>query len=221
MDLALLEQELVNAQERFRAACEAMASKHQGDEWEEYRLADAALLEAERDLAGAKAEEHAVPSDFPVSWDVGAPCPVLVTNDHSVFLMFFVRRFDPKWDGTYVTVQDPSNANAQPMALVEFQRCVSTKFGDPNDEVLEGHPLYGKGLDSYTAQIVRNSKWLVELESINKVHSMYNPDRWRNLNHFVFWFHDNTFECVAEKYDVEVYNETLKEILVRVYDRMR
>ena len=106
------------------------------------------------------------------------------------------------------------------MALVEFERCGSKKLGSPNEEVFHGHPLYGKGLDGYTAQIVRNSKWLAELEGINQVHERYDSDRWRKLKHFVFWFHDSTFECIAEDYKVEVFHETLAQILARVYDRM-
>ena len=114
----------------------------------------------------------------------------------------------------------PANANADPMALVEFQWCASTKIGDPNDEVWPGHPLHGKGLDGGTAQVVRNSRRLAELETINKVHSGYKRDRWRGLKHFVFWFHDSIFECIAEGCEVEVLNETLAQILARVYDRM-
>lgn len=220
MDIASLEQNLLKAQERCNEASEASRLKFEAAERAAYRLADNALLEAERELAEAKGEEYAVPSDFPVLWDAGAPLPLLIADGHNTFLIFYVRRHDPNWDGTYVTVQDPANSNADPMALVEFNGCRSVKFGAPNDEVHEGHPLAGKGLDSSTAQIARNSKWLAELENINKVHSQYNPNRWRNLKHFVFWFHDNTFECIADDYKVEVYNEALASILSRVHQRM-
>ena len=88
-------------------------------------------------------------------------------------------------------------------------------------EFLHGNKILdGKGLDSYTAQIVQNSKWLTELENINKVHSMYNADRWRDAKHFVFWFHDSTFECVADSYKVEVLQKPLIEILALAYERM-
>ena len=220
MDLATLERNLLQAQERQAKAAQALAPKHKGGEWEEYNLADTALLKAERELAEAKGEEYAVPAGFPVLWDTGAPLPLLIADGHNTFLIFYVRRHDPNWDGTYITVQDSTNSNADPMALVEFSRCMSVKFGVPNEEVFHGHPLHGKGLKSYTAQIVRNSKWLVELEDINKVHTQYNPDRWRNLKHFVFWFHDDTFECIAKDYKVEIYNETLASILSRVHQRM-
>ena len=131
MDTAALEQQLADAQIRYRNACDALAPKDKGGEWEEYNLADAALLKAERELAEAKGPEHAVPSDFPILWDGGAPSPLVITNAYKSFLIFRVRvcRFNP--DGTRITVQDTANVDDDPMALVEFKRCVSVKLGAP------------------------------------------------------------------------------------------
>ena len=70
----------------------------------------------------------------------------------------------------------------------------------------------GKVLKFYTAQIVRNSKWVKELETINKVHSLYNPKEWRLLNRYIFWFHDNTFECIAKSYNIEVFQKSMDEV---------
>lgn len=118
------------------------------------------------------------------------------------------------------SVTAASTDSRSPLALVEFERCCSAKLGAPNDEVLWGHPLSGRGLESYSAQIVRNSVWLAELEHINSVHRQYNPERWRKLNHYVFWFHDSTFECVAESYKVELFTESFADLLARVCQRM-
>jgi len=220
MDIIALEQDLSAAKKRLDNAGLALAPAHKGGEWEEYGLAYDALLIAERELAAAKGEEYAVPSDFPVKWDTGALMPFLVTNDHKTFLVFYVRSYGPNWDGTYVTVQDPANAGSAPMALVEFEKCRSAKLGAPNDEVFEGHPLEGRGLEGYTSQIVQNSQWLAEIEDINKIHRMYNADRWRDAKHFVFWFHDSTFECIADSYKVEVLQKPLTDILAIAYERM-
>ena len=57
----------------------------------------------------------------------------------------------------------PGSPDVESLALVEFVGCVSARLGSPNDEVFEGHPLSGKGLDGYTAQRVVNSRWLAEL----------------------------------------------------------
>jgi hypothetical protein len=212
-DMKALEQNVERARERFLAARKALAPKHKGGEMEAFRAAHEALIAAERELAAARKDEHAVPLDFPVQWDIGAPLPQLVVNDYRTFLIFLVREPDPTWDGTYVTIMDPAAGHAEPLALVEFKHCASAKLGGPNDEVFHGHPLSGKGLRGYSAQIVRNSRWIAELQAINSVHSQYDPDRWTKLNHYVFWFHDSTFECVAESFTVELHRTSFANLL--------
>jgi hypothetical protein len=220
MSVHEIEQRLSAARERLQRAASALAPKHEGGEWESFWDAHDAVLVLERELAAAKGEEHAIPLDFPVEWDVGAPLPQLLQNDYRCFLTFYVREDDPAWDGTYVTVKDPGSGEEESLALVEFAGCLSARLGAPNDEVFAGHPLNGKGLDSYTAQEVVNSRWLAELEAINSVHRCYNPARWRGLHHFIFWFHDSTFECIAESFKVELYQESMAELLARVCDRL-
>jgi hypothetical protein len=218
--IARLQERFAKANARYEQAAKALAPKHKGGEWEEYLAADAELLAAERDLAAAKGEEHAVTIDFPVAWCAGAPLPFLLQNEHRTILTFFVSEVDPNWDGTYVKVQDPGNRSLQRIGVVKFNRCLATKMGSPNDEVQNGHPLDGKGLESYRVQQVINSRWLAEIEKINSVHSQYNPDRWRDLRHFVFWFHDSTFECIAESFRVEVVEKNLAEVLAGVCQRL-
>jgi hypothetical protein len=211
---------LADAQRRLERAIKALAPKHEGGEWEEYNASAAAVLKLERELAAAKGEEHAVPLDFPVRWDIGAPLPQVVHNDYKTFLTFYVCEPDPNWDGSDVTVKDPGDGSVESLALVEFLGCASARLGSPNDEVFKGHPLSGKGLNCYTAQRVVNSKWLAELEAINSVHRRYDPARWRILNHYVFWFHDSTFECVAESFTVELFRESVADLLTRVCQRL-
>jgi hypothetical protein len=208
-----LEQALAAAQARHAAASKALRRKHVGGEWDEYRAAESALFEAERALAASRNEEHAVPLDFPVRWNTGAPMPQLLRNDHRAFLIFLQKTFDPNWDGTYATMKDPSSTQPEPLALVEFHRCITAKLGAPNDEVLHGHPLAGSGLDAYTAQIVRNSRWLAELEKINSVHRGYRPEWWTARMHYVLWFKDSTFECIAESFTVENHMCSMPELL--------
>lgn len=58
---------------RLERAVEALAPEHKGGELEEFAAAQEALLEAERALAAAQNEPYAVPIEFPVQWDTGAP----------------------------------------------------------------------------------------------------------------------------------------------------
>lgn len=215
-----LRERLADAKRRCEAAAVALRGKHKGGEHAQYRAAHAELLDAERALADAEGEEHAVPVDIQVQWDVGAPLPQLLVNDLRCFLIFRIKRHDPEWDGSYVTVVDPSSGEAEPLALVEFSRCSSAKLGGPNEEVLHGHPLAGKGLDPYSAQVVRHSRWLAELKGTNSVHPQFRADRWENHKHFVFWFHDKTFECVAEKFEIEVHQCSMPALLAEAAKRL-
>ncbi len=220
MELADLEKRLALAQDRLKRATAALAPKHIGGEWEEYQAAYDEVKVLEREIAATKGESYAVPLEFPVQWSIGAPLPHVISNDYRTFLTFIVKEADPAWDGTYVTVRSPDNEETLPLALVEFHRCFSTKLGAPNDEVLKGHPLSGRGLGGYSAQRVENSPWIAELETINKVHRAYDPETWRKLNHYIFWFHDSTFECVAETFTVEVFHESMAQILARICQRL-
>jgi hypothetical protein len=81
-------------------------------------------------------------------------------------------------------------------AVVRF-RSASFRFGAPNDETLQGHPLWGHGLQLYTPGEVENSSWIRELERINSVHPMHAAESFAALRHFVIPFHGSTFECIA------------------------
>jgi hypothetical protein len=218
--IAELETALREAQARQSRAIAALAPKHRGGEMEEFRAARTAVLQAERNLAAAKGEEYVVPIEFPVCWDTGAPLPYLLQNDYRTFLAFFLREVDPNWDGTYVTVRNPNSSLSEKLALVEFERCICTKMGTPNDEVLHGHPLHGKGLAGYEAMAVENSTWLKALERTNAVHGAYNPESWRRLKHYILPFHDSTFECVARGFKVEVFEMPLSDLLSDICKRL-
>jgi len=49
---------------------------------------------------------------------------------------------------------------------------------------------------------------------------MYRPENWRDLHHFIFWFHDSTFECVARSYKVETYRMSMKKLLGMMVERL-
>lgn len=128
-------------------------------------------------------------------------------------MIYHIRETDPAWDGSCATVVDPSALEQPPIAVVEFQGCTSHKFGSPNDEVLHGHPLYGRGLVYYGAHIVERSRWIREIQGINSVHPRYDPASWGARQHYILAFHDETFECIALGYSVESTWRTFREAL--------
>ena len=219
-DTQSLERSLKAAEARLQKASRALAPKHKGGEWEEYRAAAQEVLSFERQLAAQHGDEYAEPCGFPLKWDTGAPMPQVIANDYRTLLAFLLREPDPNWDGSYVTIKRASDAQAEPLALVEFEHCLCVRHGAPNEEVFAGHPLNGKGLEAYTAQRVVNSRWLKEIEKINSVHYLYRPESWLDLNHFIFWFHDSTFECIARSYKVEIYRVSMKELLKVMIERV-
>jgi hypothetical protein len=70
-------------------------------------------------------------------------------------------------------------------------------LGAPNNEALSGHPLYSRGLGYYGIYEIIESSWIRSLERMNRVHPSHKPRHFEELRHFVFTFHDDTFECVA------------------------
>ena len=103
------------------------------------------------------------------------------------------------------------------LAVVEFKQCMATKFGYPNDEAWSGIPRT-KGL-SYGIYEVENSEWKREMVKLNQ-HSFPDTKEWGG-RHFLFLFHDSSFECVADDMKIEVTKEPHAQILRRVMERLK
>jgi hypothetical protein len=97
---------------------------------------------------------------------------------------------------------------------------MAIRFGTPNDEVLHGHPLHGKGLEPYAAHLIANSAWLAELQRINSVHPYYDPARWLSYEHYLLTFHDDTFECIAATRQTEVLRASFADALAIATQRL-
>jgi hypothetical protein len=87
------------------------------------------------------------------------------------------------------------------VAIVRLNRCKAHMLGPPNDEAFSGHPLASRGLRPYGVFRIEDSSWIRELERSNSVHPRHSPERYRQLQHLVFAFHDSTFECVCVDFD--------------------
>ena len=218
--IILLEKNLEKAQEKVEQALHEMQNAWGDETREMYWNASDELLTAERALAKEKGEQYAEPFNFPLTWDRGAPTPCVIQNESKAVLTFYLFDPDPEWDGSYVNVVNPLSKDEAMLGLVEFDLCFSARLGHPNDEVLEGHPLHSKSLEGYTAQIVHNSEWLEEVKRINSVHQQHDQISWDDIIHYVFWFHDSTFECLAKSFRVETHKTTMSEILCIAKDKL-
>ncbi|HXU07178.1 MAG TPA: hypothetical protein VN903_39765 [Polyangia bacterium] len=208
-----LQRELQAAREELSAAAAALAPKHKGGEWERFQEAYERCLKLEREVARAVGDECAVEIEWPVPWNTGAPLPHVLSSGLRTYLIYLVREPDPTWDGSYAAVVDPAALMKRPLAVVEFERCVLYKFGAPNDEVLAGHPLHGKGLAAYRAHTVERSRWIEEQKRINSVHPQHDPESWKPFRHYLLAFHDETFECIATAHSVKEIDSTFAEVL--------
>jgi len=84
------------------------------------------------------------------------------------------------------------------VAVVTIPICLQVLCGHPNDEVLQGHPLYGKGLTFYSVHQVRNSSRLAAMERANSIHPRHNAASYlKDKEHWIFTFQDETVECLV------------------------
>lgn len=97
---------------------------------------------------------------------------------------------------------DDSDSAPLPPVHLDFYRPRAHYFGPPNDEALQGHPLFARGLRWYGVYEVQDSSWIRLLERRNRGHDKHRPESYAALRHFAFTFHDSTFECIAHGYRV-------------------
>lgn len=146
--------------------------------------------------------------------------PQVFSNGNRTYLIYLIAEPDPNWDGTYVKVISNTSETVYPLALVEFIKPNTHKFGTVNDEAASGHPLYEKGLEFYSAHIIENSKWIEELKTIHKVHPYFSESHWSNRKHFLLFFHDEMFEIVAEGFRIETHHTTFLELATEAIRRI-
>jgi len=152
--------------------------------------------------------------DVPQS-DVGAPLPTVLADDYRLILEYLVSDPDPNWDGTYVNVVGTETDGI--VAVIRFRRPYTHMMGAPNEEAIGGHPLADRGLAPFAAFEVRDSSWIRKLEAMNSVHPCHDRKRFlESKRHFIFVFHDSTFECIAEGFDVTILKSSILDSLETV-----
>lgn len=129
--------------------------------------------------------------------DPGAPEVALFATEDRLVLTYLVSKRERGPIGTSGRRLSPDDPSPDPIALVEFISPRDHRLGPPNDEALEGHPLASRGLRPYRCFEVEQSSWIRALERQNRIHPRHDPERYKQLRHYVVTFHDSTFECVA------------------------
>ncbi len=171
-------------------------------------------LGLERSTAAELGLPYAQHVDLEVRWDAGTPMPVLLSGLRT-FVAFHLSVHDPVADKTNPRVRDPQADHG--IGVVEFKRVTSIKIGSPNDEVLRGHPLWGRGLESYSAHEIKNSPWITELMEVDRAHERLDESQWSGRRHFMLTFHDETLECIAKWTITRIApGATMSEVLARL-----
>jgi hypothetical protein len=150
--------------------------------------------------------------DLPQS-SIGAPIPMICCDEHTLYLAYYIQNTPDNWDGTIVKVVGP-DTNDEMVSLVKFELCYSHMFGPPNDEAYTGHPLADRGLEPYSIFEVKNSSWIRQAAQRNSVHPYHKPDYFfKGKRHFLFFFHDTTFECIAKSMTYEIQQGSVKQVI--------
>ena len=144
----------------------------------------------------------------------------MLVGEGYLYLAFFVQDTPSAWDGSTVRVVS-ENTSGEPVALVTFSRPYAHLFGPPNDEAFSGHPLASRGLRPYGAFEVHTSSWVRTLERMNSVHPLHRAEQFSGLRHFIFAFHDTTFECVAHDFSVSHHVGSVAAVLRDAFDAFR
>jgi hypothetical protein len=143
---------------------------------------------------------------------VGAPCPVMYATEHTLYLAYYVQETTAGRDGSTLRGVD-ENTTGKPVALISFARPYAHILGPPNDEAFSGHPLASRGLKPYSVFEVSKSSWIRRLERMNAVHRYHKPELFADYRHFIFAFHDTTFECIAHDFTFSVHTGSVAEII--------
>jgi hypothetical protein len=141
--------------------------------------------------------ERVVESDFEIEWD---------WDDHLLL---------SQDNGPTVLVLDPYEDDPDKRIVVLVWRRVRYALsGDPNDEAINGHRLWSKGLSSIRCiGLVHDSELIAMLERQNSVHSRHDPSRFGSLVHYVLALKSDVIEVVADDLRIERRSGTQFEAL--------
>ena len=148
--------------------------------------------------------------DIPQS-SVGAPCPMVLADEHHLYVFYYLQNTPEDWDGSTVRVVGPET-RGEPVAIITFSGFIAYYHGCPNDETFSGHPLYKKGLGPYGAYEIKKSSWIRRLMEMNRVHPCHKDSNFEDYRHFILSFHDTTFECIAENYLLEITSGSILQV---------
>jgi hypothetical protein len=119
-----------------------------------------------------------------------APTPYVLSNEKNVFVSFYLEA------QSLVNPIDASihNMSTDEITTLRFESFVKYKFGKPDENSIETHPLFHHGLQACTFYKVKKSRWLKKLK---KQHPDLHINK-KTYTHYLLFFHQTCFEIVAK-----------------------
>ncbi|MGH2851489.1 MAG: hypothetical protein ACRDLP_12820 [Solirubrobacteraceae bacterium] len=102
------------------------------------------------------------------------------------------------------------------VAVLRFSSPVAVFQGAPNDEALDQHPLWNRGLGFYGVYRVEHSTWREQMQDRGVRRNTSPPPVWSTPTHYIVTMHDSTFECLATNLAHEVRSETVAHVVARL-----
>jgi hypothetical protein len=90
----------------------------------------------------------------------------------------------------------------------------NTRYGGPNDEAHDGHPLSKFGLGCCGLYIVENSPWIYESMIANRVHTRHSDSMFDSLKHYIACFKDLKFESICREMKEVIFTKTEVQALI-------
>jgi len=130
-----------------------------------------------------------------IDWnaDPNAPCPLIKISDSDLLLSF------------HMNVMRFNNYSSDDFGILEFHNCIQFRMGEPNEEgwfCHEGDRYKQHGIEWGEFYCIGDSDWQANFGE--PVYKRESPLTFNELCHYLFYFRDETFECVAENYDFYV-----------------
>ncbi len=146
---------------------------------------------------------------------------MVLSGEHDLLLVYYLQNTPEDWDGESVRMVS-ADTEGEPIAIVKLVNCYAHMFGPPNEEAFDGHPLSDRGVQPFSVFEVKNSSWLRGLEVMNSVHPYHDKNSFLNdKKHYIFSFHDTTFECIAGQLEWEVVQISVKDAILQNMDWLR
>jgi hypothetical protein len=134
--------------------------------------------------------------------DTGSPCPHIISNSNKAVLIYYIA------------------GDKEQIALIEFIQCYGHKMNHINDEVLNGHRLWKKGLQFYSGHIIEHSTWISDEMKVHSVHPRHIAKNWEDRKHYLLTFKDEIYEFIATDYQFTIYTKSIDFVLLEGLKRI-